>query len=99
MQKEEFCIVHDTKSTQLLIDTDFDHNTDEFKLRFKFWSNEVNGFITNELTWSGSRYDDWKREFEALKDRSYAIGMVNKIFRVMFPGGVILEDEEECDHE
>lgn len=99
MKEQEFCIIHDTKTTQLLIDTDFDHGSDEFKLRFKFWSDKVNGYITNELTWADYKEDDWQGEFEALKDKSYAIGMVNNIFRLMFPGGVILEDEEEANHE
>ena len=76
-KKENFCIVHDTKTTQILIDPDIDHDEKVHKIHIKFWSNGMNGFVTATPSWSFDHTSDYEGMFDKLKDIEYAATFCN----------------------
>jgi hypothetical protein len=64
---EQFSILHEFEKTQFLVDTDFNHESDEYELTMKFWCGAINGFTSIKSTWPAEREEDYKRTFEELK--------------------------------
>lgn len=71
--REQFCIVHETKESQILIDSDYDHDTEQFKITVKFWAANINGYASVSPSWAKKHESDYKRFFDKLKDINYAI--------------------------
>lgn len=65
---ESFSILHELPDTQFLVDTTFNHDTEEHELSMKFWCNAMNGFATMTLRWPTSKESDFNRTFEEFKD-------------------------------
>lgn len=68
---DKFSILHNFKDTQFLVDTTYHHNTDEFELKYKFWSEKINGYITAKLMWSPEFENNFTDMFEKFKSRKY----------------------------
>jgi hypothetical protein len=69
---EEFCILHGYEDTQLLIDSAYDPEADEFKITLKFWCELINGFLSMGLSWGEESEDNYNACFEEMKDRDKA---------------------------
>ena len=64
----EFCILHQLEETQFLVDTEYDHEKEEYSLSLKFWCAKINGYTTLKLNWGNDKVADYKRTFEEFKD-------------------------------
>jgi hypothetical protein len=73
-----FAILHTFSETQVLINTDFDHEKDEFILLIKFWSKGVNGYVTLEMRYSTDKEDIFNEIFEKWKDPEHCETEVQK---------------------
>lgn len=71
-QKDDLCILHQSiEGTQVLIDTTFDHENDNYQLTIKFWYEAINGYTSATLIWAADKEADYKTLFERLKDADY----------------------------
>jgi hypothetical protein len=70
MKSHEFSILHELKGTQILIDTDYDHDQEKYNLSFKFWSNKMNGYAKIIMSWTADKEKDFKNTFDKFKDLS-----------------------------
>jgi len=71
-ENKDFCILHNIEGTQFLVDTTFNHDTDEFELTIKFWFEYINGYTSATLKWHADKKDDFNKLFDKLKDVEYA---------------------------
>ena len=71
MKEHEFAILHEIDGRQFLVDTDYDHEEENFKLSYKFWNPSVNGYVTMTLSWEDSKEDKFKETFEKFRDPEY----------------------------
>lgn len=69
----QFAILHQTKESQILIDSEYDPTEDIFRIRVKFWSGNVNGHVSVSQSWAAEHEKDYKKFFGKLKDINYAI--------------------------
>ncbi len=76
---KQFAILHTTKTTQILIDTDFDHVTDTYTVSVKFWAKDINGYATMSPSWAARHKKDYERFFEEMKDPRYALKFCSKV--------------------
>ena len=68
---EKFAILHQCEGTQFLVHTHYHHDTDEFILTYKFWSQKINGFISATITWDSEHEEDMIKMFNKFKSKSY----------------------------
>lgn len=71
MKEHEFAILHELEGTQFLVDSDYDHEEEKFKLSAKFWSEPINGYATMTLSWKEEAEEKFKESFEKFKDPEY----------------------------
>lgn len=79
MEEHEFAILHDIDGIQFLVDTDYDHDENEFSIRCKFWARYINGYATFTLKWSEDKEDDYKECFIKFKSVDFCKEWINKI--------------------
>jgi len=65
-------------ATQILINSDFLPNAQEFQLHIKFWSVKLNGFVEISSTWEAS-YNVFNAYFKKLNNPDYTIKYLNKL--------------------
>ena len=71
MKNNEFAILHTLATGQFLVDTTYEHDSDEFKLSVKFWSSNVNGYVTMTLSWTGNDEADFIKTFDMFRTVEY----------------------------
>lgn len=72
-KENEFAILHNTEDNQFLIDTDFNHEKDEYGLRFKFWSEDFNGYAEIKLHWKSNDEENFIKTFERFRSLNECI--------------------------
>ncbi len=77
MKKNEFAILHELKSTQALVNTDFDHDEEKYTLTLKFWSKSANGFAEVTMSWPSDKEKEFKACFDKFKDPAECEKVVN----------------------
>lgn len=77
--RDDFAILHTIDEQQFLVDTTFNHNTEEHELTIKFWHDEINGYTSATLRWYKDKSDDFEKLFLRLKDIEYAKVWLNEI--------------------
>jgi hypothetical protein len=70
--RDDFAILHIIDGSQFLVDTTFNHETDEHELTIKFWYDYVNGYTSATLRWKGDKQADFEKLFTKLKNPDYA---------------------------
>ena len=79
MENKEFAILHNLKSGQFLVDTTYDHESEEFNLSFKFWVSKMNGYATITLKWTDDKETDFIETFNKFKSVDFCEKWVSKI--------------------
>lgn len=79
MERTEFAILHNLEEGQFLVDTTYNHDTNEHELSFKFWASNINGYATMTFTWLDDKEQDFISAFEKFKNAEFCKEWIKKI--------------------